>query len=727
MPPGAAGLVDSEVTGTVSTTPLTLSSAGAISSGFQCAPGYDRTWFRLDTEDSQNLDRSIGPGEPPEGMTTQGGKFPTLIMCRPTGVTDCAATGADIWRKPEVQAAWGGVSAAQVTNVWDGGSASSCTQLNGTALGGWVAGASSRSACETEPSGSRWGVVTATPPPPPPSNSSNDTANATNVTATVLGFGCFDAGGGLTSSVSAVDTTPLAEGCEIQRSHTWRVAVAASCTNAATGDAVAALNERECEGQNGRKKLFVEVICPASCAAKKGWAGRLFGADVYAADTPVCVAGVHGNVLGDVRGGRLLVWLDAPDAIAAGDRQTLRGAFRQGIRTFGADRPMASAMVNSMANGSGLVSAAITFTVATAGTLGPSLTNSTAVAAAANPAVAALLPSIAQAAAAAAALAPTAETSGGLGPGKVPVTMGYLSLPAPPDYRPDWARLTDVLFFSPALDLNENSTLAGAGDWESIWAAVAVAAGAAAHTAELVAEAQRAGVKCHLVLRCYDAAVFKSVVGTASARASLVAAVVDAFATSSVLTGPGELPPTIHWDGLQLDIQQFHSQETVAYVALVREIRHALSAGHSVRSGPPLQLTATLPPEESEASKFAVLNMAPHLDYFVLHGHQLGGESPFRQPFAVPPAPLHTAALPGGKSLAQVVAAYLAPVRHIPCSRAGRGNPSVDRVALTPAGFGVLQGIGVLAHQLVLTLPWYGLEWTLRAVTTARKPKYDIP
>eukprot|EP01052_Picozoa_sp_SAG31_P011458 SAG31_NODE_649_length_13201_cov_12.359258_1_plen_1662_part_00 len=971
---GATGLVDSGTTGTVTTAPLTMATTGTFSSSLQCGAGSDRTWFRLDTEDSQNQDRTVGAGTAPAGLTMHAGKFPTLIMCRPKGVVSCHTTAIDLWNEDDVQDAWAQVSSDDNTNTWSAGRAASCKLPNGTAHNGWSAFTDSQVACERTASGRRWGPVTTVPPPPPPSSSFSQStrgtaieigstevtlsapppaalvpglfvagpgivpgtrvatvnsetsftisapigvelapstttifsytdtpfsqtthtstiptgqntislssapprlivsgmlvagdgipagaevssvvtqmmftitvatdanimpgalvtftpteadlsvaththpiqAGATTISLAVapprvirvgmtisgsgiaagavvstitnqssfqistpteiqidagtalslgtpyftqithvspiatgsasisllapparailpgmtvagygirsgttvstvhsqtllelsavtmadiiggtvisfgssqlvvsLGFGCLRAGytgsdqSEVVGAISDMDTAELKDACEVQRSlYTYTAAVPSSCINVASSQTVAATTQQECEGNNGRKKLFLEVICPASCAHEQGWTGRLFGAGTYAGDTPVCLAGVHDNKLYDSRGGSLLVWLDSPATIVATERLVLQGADRHGIRTFGVDMPMQAAVVHSSAG-----AAALTFSVHTAASIGSTLTRTVVEHANTAPALAALIPSIGHAS----SVSPAAANAGaGLGHRDVPVVLGFLALPVPPDYRPDWARLSDLAFFSPDMELRADGTVAGAALGESVWAQVAKDAGASRTVADIVSQAQQSGVRCHLVLRCYDAAVFREAASTSTARQALVDNIITTFAKSSLLT-EGQNTPTISWDGLQLDIQQFHSQQATAYVHIVRALRRRLS---SIRSHRPPQLTVTLPAQTSEAAKFAIASLRPCVDYFVLLGHELAGESPFRQPFAVPPAPLFTSALPGGKSLAQVVTAYLA------------------------------EPIGVSANQLVLALPWYGLEWNLRA------------
>jgi hypothetical protein len=302
---------------------------------------------------------------------------------------------------------------------------------------------------------------------------------------------------------------------------------------------------------------------------------------------------VHAKAVVAGTGGRVL--LHYQQRSAGQPPLVLPGRRRNGIDSFGA----------TLAGGS------TTFTPLGRGMLPADDAARLAARARENHAVAAAMPS-----ALTPAVASAPKRGDGLGPPGVALAVGTLSLPLPPDYRPDWARLTDVVFLSPRLRLLADGSVDGLAADTSIGAPAIVAAAAPAAVAQLVAEAHLNGVRCHLALRCHDAFAFKAAAGKQAGRLKLAANILDAVATSAMLlpeaspAAPQAAP--IQWDGLQLDVQQFHEAEGGAYQALVRQLRSGLRTS--------LALSLTLPPEPEEglAAKYGLGSLAPFADFFVL-------------------------------------------------------------------------------------------------------------
>ena len=97
--------------------------------------------------------------------------------------------------------------------------------------------------------------------------------------------------------------------------------------------------------------------------------------------------------------------------------------------------------------------------------------------------------------------------------------LGYLGLPVPSNYRPDWSRLTHIAFTGPQIESGGTVSVA---DLSS--------------AVPLVAEAQRNGVQSILAVRCFSAFVLKAAVSqgadgsTLRARLLLAQNIVQALA-----------------------------------------------------------------------------------------------------------------------------------------------------------------------------------------------------
>jgi hypothetical protein len=232
------------------------------------------------------------------------------------------------------------------------------------------------------------------------------------------------------------------------------------------------------------------------------------------------------------------------------------------------------------------------------------------------------------------------------------IVLGFLGLPAPVNYRPDWSRLTHLAFTG--LEIQSDGSVSDPG---------------VSSATPLIAEAHRNGIQTILAVRCHSAFSLKAAVSQGadgSTQAARLALAHNIVASLDGLTGGA---------GIQLDVQDFHKADAQAYMALVAAVRETLKQKDMA-----LTLSITLPPNEVEAAKFDVTALSRYVDFFVLPGHELAGRNFYQQPVAVPPAPLSSLTQPGGRSLNGTVHMYLA----MP---------------------------GMARERLVLALPWFGFEW----------------
>ena len=594
-------------------------------------------------EDSFNQDAVTG--EPPAGLSD--GLYPTLVMCKPTSEITCGTTAQQLWAMRgsqsvspgntwvPAQAAWCRDSAGQPVaadeascerdlntgHVWVPAVAGRCEDASG-APQNFVG----EDACETEPSGYEW------------TDNDNAACAASDLAQCSAAGNCQDVGGVCTAVVaatcmctdvrcasepashpSATDQTT----CERNpTSYTWVPPVGAQCLDA-NGGAVASATEDACvrpptgnswelataaecrkadgsfatamdEGFCVDARTSMMALCPRGCAAAHE--ERIFGSDRYAMDAPVCATAVHANALDDTIGGR--IYVTKYDSGAEGLRQ-LQGSVRNGVHSF---TWSGSASPQTFFGVSGFVA------------------RDHAAFAEHEPAPA--------------------------------VVLGYLGLPVPSNYRPDWSRLTHIAFTGPQIESGGTVSVA---DLSS--------------AVPLVAEAQRNGVQSILAVRCFSAFVLKAAVSQGADGSTLRARLLLA---QNIVQSLAHLPGAT---GIQLDIQDFHAADAAAYMAVVATVRDLLKAADMG-----LSLSVTLPANQVESQKFDVTALSRHVDFFVLTGWRLAGRNVFQQPVAVPPSPLYSLAQPGGASLNSTLAMYLA-------------HPGMAR------------------ERLVLGLPWFGFEW----------------
>ena len=590
-------------------------------------------------EDSFNQDAMVG--DTPDGLSD--GLYPTLVMCKPTAVVTCDTTASQLWTAhgnpttsaghtwvPARPAQCKGPSGQPVSaneyscerdlntgNRWTSAVPGRCVDSAGTQQD-FVG----QQACETEPSGYEWddndnalcAAVSDTAQCVAAGNCRLDGAACTHITAatcTCTGLQC--AGGPFThpSATNQFDCQRRAT------TNTWHQPTGAMCSDAAsvteeqclrpqTGNVWEPATPAECRTAGGvlataidqgfceDRRVALMVLCPRGCAATN--TRRIFGSDRYSMDAPVCATAVHANALDDTKGGR--VYITKFEVEADGLRE-LHGRAQNGLHSF---------------SWSGSAPTPRSFFSASR-------------------------------------FAPQDEAfvEDELTPA---IVLGFLGLPAPVNYRPDWSRLTHLALTG--LEIQNDGSVSG----PSVSSANAV-----------IAEAHRNGIQTILTVRCHSAFLLKAALSqgadgsTQAARLDLARNIV---ASLDVLTGGA---------GIQLDVQDFHKAEARAYIALVATVRGLLKQKDMA-----LTLSVTLPPNEVEAAKFDITALSRHVDFFLITGHGLAGRNVYQQPVAVPPAPLSSLAQPGGLSLNGTVQMYLA-------------KP------------------GMVRERLVLALPWFGFEW----------------
>lgn len=586
-------------------------------------------------------------GDTPDGLSD--GMYPTLVMCKPQSVVTCDTTATQLWTTH-------GQPAGSTGHTWVPAKPAQCKDSSGqpvvadeyscerdlntgntwspVVLGRCLDGTNNeldfagQQACETEPSGYEW--------------DDNDNEVCAGVTDTAL---CLAAGecridGGVCTHIVAATCTctglqcasepvnhPTAANqadCErMPTAYTWEPTVDAQCRNSAGVDVPSSTEEAclrpltgnvweratpaECRDSNGEfvtaidqgfcedRRVALMALCPRGCAAAN--TRRIFGSDRYAMDAPVCSTAVHANALDDTKGGR--VYVTKYDVDDSGLRP-LQGRAQNGLHSF---------------SWSGTAPTPRTFFSASR-------------------------------------FVPRHDEAFAQDEPTPAIVLGYLGLPVPVNYRPDWSRMTHIAFTG--LEVQSDGTVSGPGISSAVpW----------------MAEAQRNGIQSILTVRCYSAFTLKAAVSQGadgSTQAARLAVAQNIVASLSSLVGAA---------GVQLDIQDFHSAEAQAYMALVATVRDLLK-----QKNMGLSLSVTLPPNEVEAAKFDVTALSRHVDFFVLTGYGLAGRNVFQQPVAVPPAPLSSVAQPGGLSLNGTVRMYLA----MP---------------------------GMARERLVLGLPWFGFEW----------------
>ena len=648
---GSTGLIASD--GIARTSPLATAGFGAVSKTLTCPEGYDRSWFRFDTEDSFNQDVVVG--DTPEGLSD--GMYPTLVMCKPSSVVTCDTTFGEFWTQR-------GSPALSTGHTWVPAKSAVCKDGAGQTVVAdeyscerdfntghqWSPAVAGRchdssnndqafdgqQACETEPSGYEWddndnavcAAVSDTNLCVAAGNCRIDVGVCThNVAATCICTGLQCAAAAVTPPTATTQTA-----CErVPSAYTWVPPVNAVCRDSVGAVVAGSTTEETClrpltgnvreratpaECRNANEEFVTAIdqgfcedsraslmaLCPSGCAAANNV--RIFGTDRYAMDAPVCATAVHGNSLDDTNGGR--VYITKYDANAEGLRD-LQGSAQNGLHSF---------------TWSGSTPTPRTFFSASK-------------------------------------FIPRNEAAFVNDEPTPPIVLGYLGLPVPANYRPDWSRLSHIAFTG--LAIQNDGTVSGTGN--------GIPTSAATATATWIDEAGRNGIKSMLAVRCYSAFTLKAALSQGADESTQAARLLVA---QNIVASLGNMTGAL---GIQLDIQDFHAAEALSYMALVATVRDLLKAQNMG-----LLLSVTLPPNEVEAAKFDITALSRYVDFFVLTGYSLAGRNVFQQPVAVPPSPLSSLAQPGGLSLNATVQMYLA-------------MPAMAR------------------ERLVLGLPWFGFEW----------------
>ena len=198
------------------------------------------------------------------------------------------------------------------------------------------------------------------------------------------------------------------------------------------------------------------------------------------------------------------------------------------------------------------------------------------------------------------------------------------------------------------------------------------AAFTAIHASSVISDAVGHGVRPTLVIRSrMGATLHRSMLTTATRN----------FTAAQITKAAVDLLGSVTAPSVQLDLQSFRWSDKARFTALALAVRAALQSVHAGA-----ELSVTLPPNAQESKKFQLAELARTVDFFVLSAHDLAGSGQ-HSAFATPVAPLYSVT---GASVHELVAAYNA---SLPLSR------------------------------LVLSLPWFGLQWDAESASGAPPQK----
>jgi spore germination protein YaaH len=650
-----------------STTAITMAGCGAISKTLTCPAGFDRSWFRFDTEDSFNQDHSHGAV--PTGL--REGLYPTLVMCKPAHAITCSMTAAELWRERGAAA-----PSTLAPNTWTPAQAAKCLDQSNRLV------QADESTCERVTTGNVW--ISAVP---------GQCTNASNITMSLVGQQCTHSVTGYTwndngarvcaaavltgNSTSCPSTVCTYTAANPPAGEACTASTAPTCTcSGPPCSVISGAPQSRCTG-SGASSCAAVGIAQANCeqqATGNTWRGpaasscRINGIVVPTNNGAAwteqdCVRPVTNNT-----------WhAAAPASCTAQDGHQLDATDRgfcedpsiqisvlcprncaaiNTHRIFGSDRyaldaPVCTAAVHANALDD-TVGGQIYVTKYDVSNRQVALhgTKRNGVYSFSSPNGVSSFFGITGFAPNSAALAYSARVP--------PIILGYLDLPILPDYRPDWSRLTDIVLMG--LQIESDGSISGQAMLTE-------------PVATLVREALRNGVHSVLAISCRSAFKFKGAMSLGAVSSTRSARLQMATRVAEI----AQRLPGVH--GVQLDVQDFHASDADAFTAFVGATRDQLKKLNRA-----LSLSITLPPNTIQAAVFDIVALSTSVDFFVLMGHHLAGRHVIEQSIAVPPCPLFSSVLPGGSSLDYIVRQYLA-------------MPGMQR------------------ERLVLAVAWFGLEW----------------